>query len=274
MLYLTKSWVLVYDDSENSESNEGTSGTEGTEGSEKPKLKELIEKYSLQEELNSIMANNRKNLQQKNQQLIEQLTQLRDQASMSAQAKEELETRIEELQTQYMSKEELSKREVSKQAEKHLKEVEKLTSEAGKWQKMYSHSTIQRALLDAAIEGKALRPSQIVAILGQTTQIVEELDATGQGTGKYKPIVKFNDVDDNNDPITLELSPKEAIKRMKDLPEEYGNLFEGDSASGLGAGNIKGKEHAAKLSDILADPVKYQAWRKKNPDLDISKLRR
>lgn len=273
MLFLTKPWKLVYDDSGN-EGKGGENSGEG-EGKEKPTLKTLIEKHGLQEELNAMMANNRKTLTQKNQELIEQLTNLRDQAQMSTQAKEELEARIEELQTQFMSKEEITKRESEKMAKAHAKELEKLTSENKKWQSLYATSTIQRALLDAAVEGEAIQPSQIVAMLGQSTQLVEEVNETGQGKGEYKVVVKFNDIDTDGNKVILNLSPKDAIKRMRELPDLYGNLFKGDATGGLGATGTSGKgERQPKLSEIVKDPAKYQEWRKKNPDLDVSKLRR
>lgn len=253
---------------------QGGSGNEG--GETKPKLADLIKEHNLQEELNSMMAENRKTLTKKNQELIDQLQSLRDQATMSTQAKEELEARIEELQTQFMSKEEIAKREADKMSKTHAKEIEKLTGDAQRWQGLYATSTIQRALLDAAVEGEAIQPSQIVAMLGQNTQIVEELDDTGQGKGSYKTIVKFHDTDADGNPVILNLTPKETIKRMKEVPDLYGNLFKGDATGGLGAsgGGAAGGEISPKLKDILSDPKKYQEWRKKNPDLPIDKLRR
>jgi ElaB/YqjD/DUF883 family membrane-anchored ribosome-binding protein len=279
MLFLAKPWKLVYENAgEGGAGGEGNSGNEGATGATpKPKLSELIERHGLQDELNSMMANNRKSLQQKNQQLIDQLQQLRETATMSTQAKEELEARIEELQTQYMSKEEIAKREADKLSKQYAKDIEKLTGETKKWQSLYTSSTTQRALMDAAVAGEALPQAvaQICAILGPRTHIVEDLDASGQGKGTFSPVVKFDDTDSDGNPVVLDLTPKKAIERMKELPEQYGNLFKGDNAGGLGEGNagLRG-ERAPKLNDILSDPAKYQEWRKKNPDLDISKLRK
>jgi len=269
MLFLTKPWTLVYGEESEGEKDKGT-----PEG-EKPTLKALIEQHGLQDELNNMMATNRKSLTQKNQELIEQLTSLRETATMSTQAKEELEARIEELQTQYMSKEELTKRESDKMSKTHAKEIEKLTSETQKWQKLYANSTTQRALLDAAIEGEAIQPSQIVAMLGQATQIVEERDDTGQGTGIYKTIVTFQDVNEDGNPVELKLSPKEVIKRMKELPDLFGNLFKGDLLGGLGETGSKGGAGSTrpKLADLLKDPKKYKKWRKENPELPVEKLK-
>jgi hypothetical protein len=195
---------------------------------------------------------------------------------MNTQAKEELEARIEELQTQFMSKEELAKRNAEKSGKAHAKEVERLTGETKKWQGLYASSTVERALLDAAVAGEAIQPSQLVSMLGQKTHISEELDGAGHGKGSYKTVVKFNDIDTDGNPVVLELTPKETVKRMKELPDLYGNLFKGDATSGLGAGSNaagKGKTHP-KLQELLNDPVKYQKWRKDNPDLDITKLRK
>lgn len=271
MLFLTKAWKLVY---ENEDSGDGGDGDDG-KGDQKPTLKVLIEKHGLQEELNTIMSSNRRGLNQKNQELVTQLQSLRDEAQMSTEAKDELEARIEELQTQYMGKEEIAKRDAGKAAKDHAVAIEKITSDATKWQGLYVTSTTQRALLDAAVVGEAIAPAQIVAMLGQNTHIVEVLDDAGQGSGNYKPIVKFNDTNDDGNPVILDLSPSDAIKRMKELPDMYGNLFKGDASGGLGGGAGAGgkKDLPPKLSELLKDPVKYQEWRKKNPDLDISKLR-
>lgn len=280
MLFLTKSWFVVYDNEggAGAGAGEGGAGEGGTGTAIKPKLKDLIEQHGLQDEINTMMANNRKSLQAKNQELITQLQTLRETATMSSQAKEELEARIEELQTQYMSKEELAKRESEKLVKTHAAEVDKLTGETKKWQGLYASSTIQRAIMDAAIAGEALPQAvaQIGAILGPNTHIVEDLDEAGQGKGTYSVIVKFNDTDADGKPVVLDLSPKKAIERMKELPDLYGNLFKGDAAGGLGADTAGGSrgERLPKLDELLKDPAKFAKWRKENPDLDISKLRR
>lgn len=271
-VFATKAWKLVYGD----EGDNKGEGENKDSKDQKPTLEVLIKKHGLQEELNTMMSTNRKGLSQKNQELVSQLTQLRDEASLTTQQKDELEVRIEELQTQFMGKEELIKRDAGKAAKDHAKKMEEITSEAKKWQGLYVTSTTQRALLDAAVVGEAIAPAQIVAMLGQSTHIVEELNDAGQGSGKYKTVVKFNDTNDGGDSIVVDLSPSDAIKRMKELSDMYGNLFKGDASGGLGGGAGAGgkKELPPKLSEILSDPVKYQKWRKENPDLDISKLRK
>jgi hypothetical protein len=267
----------VYDDSGDGTGEGGGDGAgEGDGGSgETLTISSFVEKHGLQDELNGMMSANRKKLTLRNTELVTQLQTLGEQSKMSTQAREELEERIEELQTQFMSKEELAKREADKSATAHATEIEKLTGEATAWQSRFASSTTQRSLLDAAVEGEAVQPSQIVLMLGQTTQLVEETDSVGHGTGQYRTIVKFNDHDSEGNPITLDLVPSEAIKRMKELPALYGNLFKGNNNGGVGESNNAdgGAMTQPKLMELLKDPVAYRKWRKENPDLDITKLR-
>jgi hypothetical protein len=271
MLLFNSAWRLVYGDEEDAAAKAAADKA----AADKAAAAANGDKITMtQDELNKMMADNRRKLTTQNQELVEQLKKMRDETQMTAQQKDELELRIEQIQEQYMSKEELAKREAAKQSKVHQKAVETLTGERDSWRKMYSESTIERALYDASVKGEAVRPEQIVAMLGQTTHLSEVLDAAGHPTGAYAPTVKFNDVDADGKAVTLELAPEDAIKRMKELPEAYGNLFRGTASGGLGeAGGGKGGEKSASIKEITSDPEKYRKWRKENPDLDISKLR-
>jgi hypothetical protein len=250
-------------------------GGAGTETSPvKPKLSDLIAEHELQDELNTMMAANRKKLTQQNQELVKQLEQIKQNSQLTQEERDGLQVRITQLEEQYMSKEELSKRESQKQQKEFEGKLNNTQQELEQWRNMYSSSTIERALQDAAIEGKALHPSQIVDLLRGRTQLVEVLE-NGQPTGKYQTLIKFNDVNEDGENVTLDLSPTDTIKRMKELTDKYGNLFEGTATGGVGGSRgADGSGPSPKLDDLVSDPVKYAEWRKNNPDLDISKLRR
>ena len=254
----------------------GTGEGAGAGAAEAKKLADLVKANpGLQDELNVMMAENRRNLTKQNGELVGQLEQLKQNTRLTQEERDELQSRITQLEEQYMTKEELSKRENAKKEKTFQKEIETATKEKESWRNLYASETIDRSLQDAAIEGKALRPSQIVDILRNRTQLVEVMTSDGQPTGRYAPVVKFNDVNDEGKPVILDLSPSETIKRMRELTENYGNLFEGTATSGLGeTGGASGSKTQPLLKEILADPAKYAEWRKKNPDLDISKLRR
>jgi hypothetical protein len=260
-------------DGNTGEGQGGSGEGQGSEGTPKT-LADLIKSDPKhQEELNKMMADNRRKLTQQNQELVTQLEELKRSSSLTNEQRDELQTRITQLEEQYMTKEELAKRESTKQQKKWEQDLQAATQAGEQWKTLYSSSTIDRALQDAAIEGEALHPSQIVDLLRNRTQLTEVLD-NGQPTGRYATVVKFNDVNDDGENVLLELSPADAIKRMKELTDKYGNLFKGTGTSGIGgARGADGSAPPAKLDDLLKDPVKYAEWRRKNPDLDLTKLK-
>lgn len=267
------------DDNNNNDAN--TSGnTDNSSGSSDESLKDitiadLVKKNpAVQDELNTMMADNRRTLTKQNQELITQLETLKKNTRLTQEERDELQSRITQLEEQYLSKEELIKRETNKKEKEYNQEIENLSGDRDSWKNMYTTETIDRALQDAAISGEALHPTQIVDLFRGKTQLTEVLDENGQPTGGLAPIIKFNDVNEDGKPVVLDLSPTDLIKRIKELPDKYGNLFKGQNNSGLGESGSAGGNTQPALNDILKDPVKYAKWRKDNPDLDVSKLRR
>ena len=271
MFIYRKAWLCVYGDGDDDSTSDSTSDSTGD--GDAPTLKGLIEEHGLQDQLNTMMSQNRKGLTQKNRDLVQQLEKLQGQTSTSSQEKDELQAQIEELQSQYLSKSELAKRDADKVSKEHTKVLDNLTGESSKWKSLYEVQTVQRALLDAATQSEAIQAGQIVSMLEQSTSVVEVADSTGVGTGKYQPVVKFRDTNEAGESITVELSPIDAVNRMKELTSLYGNLFKGASTSGLGSAGGASSMSEGKRSDILSNPAAYREWRKKNPDLDISKMR-
>jgi hypothetical protein len=222
-----------------------------------------------QDQLNKLMADNRRKLTQQNGELVTELTALKDQANLTTQAKTELEDRIEKLQEQTMTQEEIAKRNAKKAAKDHDDALGKVTTERDNWRNRYTSERVTTELLAAAGEAKAAVASQMVNILGPNTILAEKTDEAGKLTGEYETLVKFADVDGDGKPVTLNLAPAAAMKRMKELPEQYGNLFINPGTGGVGgtsgAGSSKGKQMSVK---DLIDTDNYQAWRKKNPGAD------
>ena len=254
-----------------------TDGEPKTEGQAQPKtLTDFVKvNPAAQDELNTMMASNRKKLTQQNTELVTQLEQIKQNANLTADERDELQTRITQLEEQYMSKEELTKRETTKKEREFQKSLEGVTKDRDSWKGRYSTATVERSLQDAAVAAEAVQSAQIVDILRGRTQISEAI-VDGKPTGEYIPVVKFNDTNEEGQSVVLDLTPAEAVKRMKELPNMYGNLFKGTAAGGLGEGSSAegGAAKTEVLEDITKDPVKYAKWRKDNPDLDISKLRR
>lgn len=241
---------------------------EGTTETIKPTLAALIDEHGLQEEVNTMMADNRRKLTAQNTELVTQLEQLKKNSALTSDEKSELQVKITQLEEQYMSKEELSKRESTKKQKQFETDLNTANDSSKKWEAMYSSSTIDRALYDAAVEADAIHPSQIVTLLQGNTQLVEE-------NGRYSPVVKFNDKSEDGKDVVLDLSPTETLKRMKELTDLHSNLFKSTQTSGVGGtGNAGGSTNHPKFDELMADPVKYAKWRKENPDVDPVSLRK
>ena len=213
-----------------------------------------------QKEVNKIMAENKRNLQTKNQELIGQLEQSKKAGNLSAEERKSLSVRIETLENEMLTKDELSKKEQDKLVRTHQKSLEDLTGDRDSWKNRFTRSTIKRTITDASVTQNAFHPSQIVAILANDTRLTEELDTEGQPTGELIPMVKFRATDSGGKPVTLDLTIKEAVEQMKDM-DEYFNLFKGEGTAGLGGSN-KGGGKKTDIRALAKDQKAYRAAKK------------
>ena len=110
------------------------------------------------------------------------------------------------------------------------------------WENRYREGTVERALQDAAVGGDAFNTETVMAVLRPMTRLTEITDEkTGKGTGKFKVVVDFPDTDPNTGEPTVTLhTPEIAVKRMKELPQIYGNLFKSGVVSGIGSSAATG----------------------------------
>lgn len=194
--------------------------------------------------------------------LVAELEALRSKAQLTVEEKKDLENRIEQIQNESMSKEQLAAKERKKLQEKTKKDLEDLTSDRDQWKNRYTESTIERDLLDAASENKAISPKQIVRLFRSDSELVEELDKDKKPTGNLVTKVSLMDTDDEGNTVKLKLPPKEAIKRMAEM-EEYENLFNYEGVGGVGRRNRPSGGAASDARELAArDPKAYMEARK------------
>lgn len=241
---------------------EGGNGNGGEGGGTPPPAKTFT-----QEQLDRIVSERLGRDKKDREKLISELDQLRQSSRLSEEEKEKLTEQIDQLQATLMTKEELAAKEKKELEMKYTKEREKLESEAKTWRERYTNETIDRAIIDAAVSAKAFKPSQIQAILRPTTRLVEELDSEGKATGNLVPKVKFQGRDAEGKPVTLDLTVSEVLKQMKEMPDEYGNLFASDFNGGAGSMHLGAGSGATGFGD-LKDTDNYIAQRKKGLKLD------
>jgi len=240
---------------------DGSGGTGGGSGGDGGGSGGGTNKNFSQEDLNRFLANEKRKWKQQQQKAIDELEALRAKANLTEEERQQYDDRIEQMKNELLTKEQLTQKEREKAEKAYKKELEKLTGERDNWKGRFTEATITRAITDAAVSNDAFVPGQIVAIVRPATQLAEELDAEGKPTGHLVPIVELKDKDKDGKPVTLKLSPKDAVKRMKEM-DEYLNLFKGEGTGGLGGMNRGGSAKQTDLKNLAKDPAAYRKARK------------
>ena len=219
------------------------------------------EKVFKQEDVNRLLAEERRKLQTGAQKLAGELEALRTKASLTQQERDELSTRIDALQSEYMTKEELTKRQLDKAKKEADDRIAALEGTAKTWQSKYTTTTIKRTITDAAASNDAYNAGQIVAILERDATLVDVLDEDQKPTGEHEVRIKFNDVDKGGKAVTLTLTPAEAVKRMKEIGD-FQNLFKGTGTGGVGSTNRGSGKPLDAANLARTNPEEYRKLRK------------
>lgn len=207
------------------------------------------------------LARDRRNRETAYQQLESKYQELLGSQNLNTEERTRLEGTLSDIQKQLRTKEEQARLDLQN-AEKQAKErVTSIEQERDSWRERYTKQTIERTILDAAMQNEAFNPNQIVNLLKGSTRLVEKVDDSGKTTGQYEVMVDLAD---------KQLSVGDAVKQMKGATADYGNLFKSGVVPGLGtqAGNggltpgANGRVDITKLSD-----AEYDRIRKENPAL-------
>lgn len=186
------------------------------------------------EEVQKLIESERKRNQDQTRATIQNLETLRQNQTLSEQEKTGLSKQIEDLNRSLLSKEELAKRERERLVNEHKSTLDTVTKDRDTWRIRFEDSQITRAITDAAIKGDAFNANLIVPLMKPNAALVEN-QVDGHPTGTFSVKIAMS-VAENGVTKNLELTPEEAIKLMKDKPDEYGNLFKGNLVGGVGGG--------------------------------------
>jgi hypothetical protein len=186
--------------------------------------------------------------------------------NLSQQERTKAEEALAQVQMTMRTKEQQAAFEKKQLEEAHGKTLKEVTDKAAHWESRYKESTVARALQDAAVGGDAFQPQQLVTILRPMTKLVDQ-------NGELKAMIEFPDTDPvTKEPVMTLRTPEEAVKRMREIPEVYGNLFKSGVVSGIGAnsatgGLTPGKDGKVDLEKLARDPVQFRKVLKENPEL-------
>lgn len=220
-----------------------------------------------QEEVNAILAKEKRRTREAQEQLLSQLEEEKKRAKSGSEEKTTLEKKIEELQKITMSAEERARQKEEKIKKTYDEQVSSLAQEKETWQRRHADVVISNSILQAASANKAVSPNQIMKMIRSDVKLVNKVDEEGKPIDAFEARMDFEDLDKNNKPITLNLTVEEAVKRMRELPQ-YGNLFEGGKTGGIGDTNAGGSGRGLDLAKVAQqDPAAYRKLRKEHPEL-------
>lgn len=279
-LYLSRPWFVCFEGEDDDAAAKAATEKAAADkaAAEKAAAAEAGKTFT-QEELNHFLADDRRKTQAAYQTQLkaqeEKLQVVLKSQSLTESDRHALKENLESVQGQLRSaaadaaKE---KQELEQAYQARLTETEK---KAHIWEQMYRDSTVQRSLQDAAVKHDSFSASQVVTLLKPMTKLVEALDpVTKRPTGQFEVQVVMMDVNPKTGQREeMTRTPDEAVARMKQMPEDFGNLFKANVVSGIGASSATGgvmpgrggRLDAATIKKLT--PAQYREIRAKNPEL-------
>jgi hypothetical protein len=224
--------------------------------------KKAAEGHFSQEQVNKFLADEKRKWQSQQQKTITELTEIKNRLTTSDEEKQQLTSKITEMETQLLSKEEIAEREKKKLEAESKTKIDALTTERDGFKNQYANYRVENEITLEAVKQEAFSPKQVVALLRGDTRLIPAVGEDKKPTGELIPMVVVKTVKEGK-PITLELSIFDAVKRMKETPDEYGNLFKSTMAGGVGGTNVGSGGSGGLDPESMKDPASYRKNREK-----------
>lgn len=190
------------------------------------------------------LKRNRDALKAEKQKALEDYQRLLDTAKLSDEERTTLKARVDELESQVMSKEELAAKAVKKAKEEAASDLEKVKAQAKHYEGLFTTSTIKANLTTAAQDAGAFSVDQIYGLLSGRTRLEPVMDDDGKPTGQYRSLTTVP-VIDGDKRVEKDLPTAEAVPAFLLLPENK-NLVDSKFKSGGGATGGRTSQGGAK----------------------------
>lgn len=214
--------------------------------------------YFSQEDINKFLANDRRKHAEKYQALESSYKKLIEQKDLAAGDRRNLQEELENLQKTFRTKEQQAEYEKKQIEARYKTDLERQSEAAKNWETRYKQNMLNSSLHEAATKGGAFNTDQITSILRPAAQIIEVTDDSGKSTGNFTTVIDFPDVDEKTgDRITTRRTPEEAVQRMRELPNIYGNLFTANLNGGIG-----GHTDSASGKPVDVTKLTYEQYKK------------
>lgn len=226
------------------------------------------EKTFSQEDLNRILAEDRRKHQEKYQSLDSSYQELLKNQNLTTEERDRLQKDYEELQARHRTKEQQAAHERKLYEEAKETELKEFREAATLWETRFTESTINQALQGAAIKHEAWNPDQVIVHLRGKTELVDEKDSQGNVTGNLVPMVNMTVLnEDTGVSEKLMMTPDEAVEYMKKTQEHY-NFFKNNIREGIGSPNATGGANTGPNGTVDHTRLTDDQWfklRKENP---------
>lgn len=227
------------------------------------------EKTFSQSDLNTFLAEDRRKHQEKIKGLEDGYKKILADTNLQKEQRAKLEAELQDVQASQRTKEQQAEYERKQEHERYVTEMETVKDQSKQWETLFKNSVVDRSLQDAAITHEAFNPTQIMGLLRPMTRMQEKKDDSGNPLGLFSPVIDFLDINETNgEQETTLRTPEEAVQRMKELPQLYGNLFRSNVVSGIGSGSATGgvRSGEGRIDPTKLTPEQYRKIRKENPE--------
>lgn len=221
-----------------------------------------------QEVFNRKMAELRASSRKDTEALMKQFEQIQSRLNLSEKEKEDIAQSLEEVRTAGMTEKQKLEHQLLKLQDQLKTETSKWTQEAGTWKERFENTQLQTQIQDAVIANKGVDSEHFLALMRLWGTKVKEVTIDDKPTGKYEARVSFPDVDKDGNPVLLDLTVEDTVKRMAEM-KRHQHLFHHGQTEGTGMQS--GQFQAGKPGE-LPDFSKmtyeqYVAFVKANPQL-------
>jgi hypothetical protein len=221
-----------------------------------------------QDHMNTEIGKARVAARKESENVLGELERLRDSASTSEAVKGRLTEQIDALRQQMVTKEQSLQAELEQWKTKHGNDTQKLTEAAQTFERRWRDQMIATDILTHADKAGAFSAQQVFDLLARNAEVKPRLDEQGNETGAFHTVVTVRDIDPKTKTEKLVTLPADqAIKRMKDVPELYGNLFRPSDKPGTGAQPYTGFNAPPRGGLDFSSPEAYEKSRKGNEHL-------
>lgn len=190
------------------------------------------------------LKKNRDALKEEKQKIANDYKTLMEKATLTDEERNTLKARVDELESQVMSKEELAAKAVKKAREEAMADLEKVKSQAKHFESLFNSHKVQADITKAAQEAGAFSVDQIHGLLAPRTRLEPVMDDDGKPTGQYRSLTTVS-VIDGEKRIEKDLPTNEAVVAFLSLTENK-NLVDSKFKPGGGATGGRTSQGGAK----------------------------